>query len=128
MPKDIDNVSEALLSHIAEMIQLEHGIKIDGSNYLMAKKSNMVASLFDTRVIISFISGIGFGNEKGTLELKIFFISRENQAYPIFVDSSGRIVGCGKSLQERIDDGSFIGEKADFVPDNRCLLPKFHFY
>lgn len=42
---------------------------------------------------------------------------RPNQAYPIFVDSSGRIVGCGKSLQERIDDGSFIGEKADFVFD-----------
>ena len=42
---------------------------------------------------------------------------RPNQAYPIFVDSSGRIVGCGKSLQERIDNGSFIGEKADFVFD-----------
>lgn len=42
---------------------------------------------------------------------------RPNQAYPIFVDDSGRIVGCGKSLQERIDDGSFIGEKADFIFD-----------
>ncbi len=40
---------------------------------------------------------------------------RPNQAYPIFIDDSGRIVGCGKSLQERIDDGSFIGEKADFT-------------
>lgn len=40
-----------------------------------------------------------------------------NQAYPIFIDGLGRIVGCGKSLQERIDDGSFVGEKADFVFD-----------
>lgn len=44
-------------------------------------------------------------------------MQRPNQAYPIFIDDLGRIVGCGKSLQERIDDGSFIGEKADFVFD-----------
>ena len=35
VPKDTDDVSEALLHHIAEMIQLEHGIKIEGSNYIM---------------------------------------------------------------------------------------------
>lgn len=44
-------------------------------------------------------------------------IQRPNQAYPIFIDGLGRIVGCGKSLQERIDDGSFVGEKAEFVFD-----------
>lgn len=33
--KNADDVSEALLSHIAEMIQLEHGVKIDGNNYIM---------------------------------------------------------------------------------------------
>ena len=42
---------------------------------------------------------------------------RPNQAYPIFVDDSGRIIGCGKSLQERIEEGSFKGEKADFIFD-----------
>ncbi len=42
---------------------------------------------------------------------------RPNQAYPIFVDMDGKIVGCGKSLQERIDDGSYTGEKADFQFD-----------
>lgn len=42
---------------------------------------------------------------------------RPNQAYPIFIDDSGCIVGCGKSLQERIDNGSFVGEKADFIFD-----------
>ena len=35
VPKDTEDVSESLLSHIAEMIQLEHGVKIDGGNYIM---------------------------------------------------------------------------------------------
>lgn len=43
---------------------------------------------------------------------------RPNQAYPIFIDSvTGSVVGCGKSLQERIDNGSYTGEKSDFVYD-----------
>lgn len=42
---------------------------------------------------------------------------RPNQAYPIFVDKNGMVVGCGKSLQARIDDGSYTGDKADFVFD-----------
>lgn len=33
--KDEDYLSDALLEHIREMIQLEHGVKIDGSQYLM---------------------------------------------------------------------------------------------
>jgi len=42
---------------------------------------------------------------------------RPNQAYPIFIDNKGMVVGCGKTLQERIDDGSFSGEKSEFVFD-----------
>ncbi len=33
--RDEEFLSDALLEHIAEMIQLEHGVKIDGSQYLM---------------------------------------------------------------------------------------------
>jgi len=33
--KNADNISDELLFHITEMIQLEHGVKIDGKNYLM---------------------------------------------------------------------------------------------
>lgn len=33
--KDDEYLSDSLLEHIAEMIQLEHGVKIDGSQYLM---------------------------------------------------------------------------------------------
>ena len=33
--KESDHISDALLEHMTEMIQLEHGVKIDGSNYIM---------------------------------------------------------------------------------------------
>lgn len=33
--KDEEYLSDALLEHIAEMVQLEHGVKIDGNKYLM---------------------------------------------------------------------------------------------
>ena len=33
--KDEEYLSEALMEHIAEMIQLEHGVKLDGQNYIM---------------------------------------------------------------------------------------------
>ena len=33
--KDEEYLSDALMEHIAEMIQLEHGVKLDGQNYIM---------------------------------------------------------------------------------------------
>lgn len=33
--KNEEYLSDALLEHIAEMIQLEHGVKLDGQNYIM---------------------------------------------------------------------------------------------
>ena len=44
-------------------------------------------------------------------------IQRPNQAYPIYVDTEGVIVGVGKSIQERIDEGSYTGFAGDFVYD-----------
>lgn len=35
VPKDEEYLSDALLEHVAEMIQLEHGIKLDGKRYIM---------------------------------------------------------------------------------------------
>lgn len=35
VPKDDEYLPDTLLEHIREMIQLEHGVKIDGSQYLM---------------------------------------------------------------------------------------------
>ena len=45
-------------------------------------------------------------------------IQRPNQAYPVFVDpTTMRIVGRGKSLAERIEDGDYAGTKATFSYD-----------
>ena len=33
--KDVEDISEELLAHTMEMVQLEHGVKIDGSEYLI---------------------------------------------------------------------------------------------
>ena len=35
VPKDAEEVSEELLSHIAEMVQLENGVKLDGREYIL---------------------------------------------------------------------------------------------
>lgn len=35
VPRDEEYLSDALLEHIAEMVQLEHGVKIDGRRYIM---------------------------------------------------------------------------------------------
>ncbi|SDA39057.1 adenine-specific DNA-methyltransferase [Butyrivibrio sp. INlla18] len=41
---------------------------------------------------------------------------RPNQVYPIFVEKkTGKIIGCGKSLQELVEDGTYKGDLADFV-------------
>ena len=43
---------------------------------------------------------------------------RPNQAYPIYVDVlQGNIVGCGKSLQQRINEGLLVGNVADYIYD-----------
>ena len=45
-------------------------------------------------------------------------VTRPNQTYPIFIDKKTmNIVGIGKSLAERINDGSYTGELADFGYD-----------
>jgi len=42
---------------------------------------------------------------------------RPNQAYPIFVNCEGIIVGVGKSLAQRVEEGIFAGELKDFPYD-----------
>ena len=43
---------------------------------------------------------------------------RPNQTYPIFIDKkSGHIVGCGESLTDRIKNGKYTGDPADFKFD-----------
>lgn len=56
-------------------------------------------------------------------------IQRPNQAYPIFVNKqTGCLMGCGKSIQERLDDGSYAGNPGDFIydfdeaPEGACTI------
>ena len=42
---------------------------------------------------------------------------RPNQTYPIFVDSEGKFAGTGKTLQELINNGEYLGEKKDYPYD-----------
>ena len=44
-------------------------------------------------------------------------IQRPNQAYPIFIDDKGCIVGCGPSLADKIKNGEYEGEKGDYIFD-----------
>ena len=45
-------------------------------------------------------------------------VNRPNQAYPIFIDpKSESLVGVGKSLQELIEEGTYEGEKENYVYD-----------
>lgn len=43
--KDAEDVSEELIAHITEMVQLEHGIKIDGSEYLIIMNDDELDAL-----------------------------------------------------------------------------------
>lgn len=45
--KDEEFLSDALLEHIAEMIQLEHGIKLDGKHYIMLLSDEEADDLAD---------------------------------------------------------------------------------
>ena len=79
---------------------------------------------------VVFITGDGFSpnsiaSEKTTystpfhgMNLATFNkVQRPNQAYPIFVNDDGIIIGCGKSLTERIEEGLYTGDKTDFEYD-----------
>lgn len=44
-------------------------------------------------------------------------VQRPNQAYPIFIDNNGNIIGCGDSLADKIKSGEYKGEKKDYVFD-----------
>lgn len=45
-------------------------------------------------------------------------VERPNQAYPIYVNTKhGNIIGCGKSLQQRINEGTIIGDIGDYIYD-----------
>lgn len=67
---------------------------------------------------MSFTGGVNRSPFEGLTLSTFDKTTRPNQAYPIFIDNKTmHIVGVGKSLTERIEDGSFTGEKAEFEFD-----------
>lgn len=44
-------------------------------------------------------------------------VQRPNQAYPIFISKEGVLVGCGKSLADRVKEGLYTGDLKDFEFD-----------
>ena len=44
-------------------------------------------------------------------------VQRPGQAYPIYVNNEGVIIGCGKTLKERVDTGEYSGELKNFSFD-----------
>ena len=65
---------------------------------------------------MSFTGGIERSPFEGLTLSTFDKTTRPNQTYPIFVDKrTMNIVGTGKSLTERINDGSYNGELKDYV-------------
>lgn len=75
----------------------------------------------DTNFEPNTMSFVG-GNDRSPFEgltLSTFDkTTRPNQAYPIFIDTkTGNIASVGKSLAERLDEGSYTGDLSDFEFD-----------
>ncbi len=61
---------------------------------------------------------IGYASPFHALTLATFDkTQRPNQVYPIWVDATGHIVGCGKSLAEKVKTGEYQGKLSDFQYD-----------
>lgn len=64
---------------------------------------------------MSFTGGISRSPFEGLTLSTFDKTTRPNQTYPIFIDKNTmNIVGVGKSLTERINDGSYTGKPTDF--------------
>jgi len=98
-------------------VQTSGGKPSRGFNYLHEYLVFVVPSDFKSNEL-GFVGGKSRTPFEG-LTLATFTQSqRPNQTYPIFINKqTGHIVGCGKSLTERLEDGSYTGEKDDFVYD-----------
>lgn len=67
---------------------------------------------------MSFTGGVERSPFEGLTLSTFDKTTRPNQTYPIFIDKKTmQIVGVGKSLTERIADGSYLGEMRDFQFD-----------
>ena len=95
-------------------VQTSGGKPKDGFTYLHEYLIFITGESFTPRAM-SFVGGNSRSPYEGLTLSTFSKINRPNQAYPIYINKeTGSIEGIGKSLTERIREGSYTGEKANF--------------
>ena len=103
--------------NVVVTVQTSGGKPNGGFNYTQEYLMFVVPTDFSPNAI-SFTGGIERSPFEGLTLSTFDKTTRPNQTYPIFIEKNTmRIVGVGKSLAERIADGSYLGEAKDFVFD-----------
>ena len=103
--------------NVVVTVQTSGGKPNGGFNYTQEYLMFVVPTDFSPNAI-SFTGGIERSPFEGLTFSTFDKTTRPNQTYPIFIEKNTmRIVGVGKSLAERIADGSYLGEAKDFVFD-----------
>ena len=97
-------------------VQTSGGKPSGGFNYVHEYLVFMVPKDFDPKTM-DFNAGKSRTPYEGLTLSTFDKTQRPNQVYPIFIDSSGKFAGVGKSLQKMISDGEYTGEKVDFDYD-----------
>lgn len=98
-------------------VQTSGGKPSAGFNYLQEYLIFVVSKDFEPNLVDSF-GGTPRRPFEGLTLSTFNKVTRPNQAYPIFIDPTTEcIVGTGRSLQEQINDGTYIGEKENFTYD-----------
>ena len=103
--------------NVVVTVQTSGGKPNGGFNYTQEYLMFVVPTDFSPNAM-SFTGGIERSPFEGLTLSTFDKTTRPNQTYPIFIEKNNmRIVGVGKSLAERIADGSYLGEAKDFVFD-----------
>ena len=103
--------------NVVVTVQTSGGKPNGGFNYTQEYLMFVVPTDFSPNAM-SFTGGIERSPFEGLTLSTFDNTTRPNQTYPIFIEKNTmRIVGVGKSLAERIADGSYLGEAKDFVFD-----------
>ena len=98
-------------------VQTSGGKPNGGFNYVQEYLVFIAPRDFEPNTM-NFTGGIERSPFEGLTLSTFTKVTRPNQAYPIFIDrKTMNIVGIGKTLTERINEGSYTGELKDFPFD-----------
>lgn len=100
--------------NVVVTVQTSGGKPNGGFNYTQEYLLFVVPTSFSPNAM-SFTGGVERSPFEGLTLSTFDKTTRPNQTYPIFIDKNTmKIVGVGKSLAERIADGSYAGDVKDF--------------